>query len=133
MTLFLGGLTLYSCTGFWPNIIDTIPSPVLSWRKQEKGKQKINFCLIFGVLHDQHIQKVRKALLHKVGNHRLISLLSRKMKIKQKNITNPSKDPSFLNKFHLIPSPLEVTTIMFLRSQILLPAFLSSLRGSAAC
>ena len=82
--------------------------------------------------HDQHIQKVHKALLYKVGNHRLISLLSRKMKIKQKNITNPSKDPSFLNKFHLIPSPLEVATIMFLRSQILLPAFLSSLRGSAA-
>ena len=58
--------------------------------KQEKGKQKIKFCLILGE-HDQHIQKVHKALLCEVDNNRLISLLSRKMKIKQKNITNPAK------------------------------------------
>ena len=58
--------------------------------KQERGKQKIIFFLILGG-HDQHIQKVHKALLCEVDNNRLISLLSRKMKIKQKNITNPAK------------------------------------------
>ena len=67
MILFLGGLTLYSCTGFWPNIIDTIPIQFCLEEKQEKGKQKIKFCLILGE-YDQHIQKVLKAFLYEVDN-----------------------------------------------------------------
>ena len=67
MILFLGGLPLYSWTGFWPNIIDMIPSQFCLEEKQEKGKQKIKFCLILGE-HDQHIQKVHKALLYEVVN-----------------------------------------------------------------
>ena len=79
--------------------------------KQERGKQKIIFFLILGG-HDQHIQKVHKALLYEVGNQRLISSLSRNMKLRKRTQPNPLKDTSFLIKLHPIPSPLEVTTVM---------------------
>lgn len=65
--------------------------------------------------HDLHIQKVHKALLYEVGNHRHINhdlFIVKKHEVMKKNTTNPSIDPSFLIKLHPIPSPLEVTTIM---------------------
>ena len=109
---------MYTWTGLWPNIIDnSLPNFALKKNKKKENK-KITFCLILRE-HDQHIQKASKPLLYEVDNHRLISFLSRKREIRKKNTTNPSKDPSFLIKLHCIPSPLEVTTVLFLRSQIL--------------
>ena len=90
MILFLGGLPLYSWTGFWPNIIDMIPSQFCLEEKQEKGKQKIKFCLILGE-HDQDIQEVHKTLLYEVDNYRLISLLSRNMKIRKTTLPTLQK------------------------------------------
>ena len=44
--------------------------------------------------HNQHIRKVHKPLLYEVDNYRLISLLSRNMKIRKKHY-QPFKRPTF--------------------------------------